>query len=79
MSKGSVYLDIQGIVRVISIWDEVLRKLRVSIDGLITRKKVFLDSSHHIETYLDVFVEGLDIQISVSFELSLDEYFIEFW
>ena len=59
MSKGSVYLDIPGIGRVIAIWDEVFYKLRVSFDGLVTRKEVFWGFSHRIETYLDVVVEVL--------------------
>ena len=67
MSKGSVYLDITGIGRVITIWDEVLCKLRVYFDVLVTKKEVLLDSSHRIETHIDVVVEVLDIQSSVSF------------
>ena len=76
---GSVYLDIQGLGRVIAIWDEVFFKLRVSFDGLVIRKYVFYDSSHRIETYLDVVKEVLEIHISVYFDLCLDEECIEFW
>ena len=79
MSKGSVYLKIPIIVRVITIWDEVFCKLRVYFDGLVTRKKFLLDSSHRIDTHIDVVVEVLEVQSSVSFEFCLDEYFIESW
>ena len=40
LSKGSVGLSIPRILRVIPIWDEVLFKLRVSFDGLVSIKKV---------------------------------------
>ena len=72
MSKGSVYLDITVIGRVITIWDEVFCKLRVSIDGLVTSKKFFSESSHRIETHLDAVVEVLEVHRSVYFELFLD-------
>ena len=78
MYKGSVYLDIPGIVRVITIWDEVLFKLRVSFDGLVIRKEVLSGSSYHIHTHIDVVVEVLKIQISISFEFCLDEELVEF-
>ena len=45
----------------------------VSFDGLVNRKKVLSESSHHIETRLYVVVEVIEIQISVAFELCLDE------
>ena len=48
-------------------------------DGLVTRKKVFSYYSHRIETYLDVVVEFIEVQIIVFFEFCLGEYFIEFW
>ena len=73
MSKGSLYLNILIIVRVITIWDEVFFKLRVSFDELLSSKKVLSESSHRIETHLDVVVEVLEVQSSVSFELFLDE------
>ena len=79
MSKGSVYLDIPGIGRVITIWDEVFFKIRVSSDGLVTRREVFSESSHCIESHLAVFIEVLEIKIIVSFEFCLDEELIEFW
>ena len=63
----------------IAIWDEVFFKLRVSFDGLVIRKEVLSKSSHLIETHLDVVKEVLEIQISVSFDLCLDEELIEFW
>ena len=65
--------------RVITIWYEVFLKLRVYIYGLVTRKKVFSESSHCIETHLYVVLEVLEVHISVSFEYWLDKEFIEFW
>ena len=79
MYKVSIYLNTPRIVRVITIWDEVFCKLRVSFDGLVTRKNVLSDSSHCIKTHLDVVVEVLKVQRSVFFGLYLDEEFIEFW
>ena len=54
-------MDIPGIGRVIPFWDEVFFKLRVSFDGLVIRKEVFYESSHLIETYIDVVKEVLEI------------------
>ena len=79
MSKGSVYLYIPGIGRVIAIWDEVFFKLRVYFDGLVIRKEVFSESSHRIETHIDVVKEVLEIQSSISFEFCLYEELVEFW
>ena len=79
MSKGSVYLEIPGTGRLITIWDEVFFKLRVSFDGLVIRKEVFYESIHRIETNLDVVKEVLDIHIILSFDLCIDEELIEFW
>ena len=78
MSKGSVYLNFPIIGSVITIWNEVLFKLRVSFDGLLIKKKFFSESIHHIETHLDVVVEVLEVHSTVSFEFCLDEEFIEF-
>ena len=64
-----MYIPVIG--RVITIWDEVLCKLKVSFDKLVSRKKVFSESSQRIETHFDVVVEVLDIQSSVSFEFYL--------
>ena len=49
----------------ITIWDKVLFKLRVSFYGLVIRNKVLLESSHHIETRIDEVVEVLEVHISV--------------
>ena len=46
---------------------------------MVTRKKVFLESSHLIETNLGVVVEFLEVQSSVYFEFCLDEELIGFW
>ena len=78
MSKGSIYLNIPSLGRVITIWDEVFFKIRVCFDGLVSRKKVLYDSSHLIETHIDVVVEFLEVQIIVAFEFCIDEEFIEF-
>ena len=74
-----MYLKIPVIGRVIAIWDEVFFKLRVSFDGLVTRKEVLSQSSHLIETHLDEVIEVLEIQSHVSFEFCLDEELISFW
>ena len=79
MSKVSVYMNIPRIGRVITIKDEVLFKLRVYFDGLIIRKKILFYSSNQIDTHLDVVVEVFEVQISVTFELCLDEDFTELW
>ena len=63
----------------IAIWYKVFFKLRVSFDGQVIRKKVYLESSHRIERHLDVVIEILDIQSSVSFEFYLDEELIHSW
>ena len=60
----------------ITIWDEVIFKLRESFDVLVTRKEFFLEFSHHIEAHTDVVIEVLKIQRGVSFEFCLDEKFI---
>ena len=72
MPKGILYLNIPIIGRVITIWDELFYKIIVSFYGLITRKKVFSDSSHFIGTHIDVVVEVLEVQSSVSFEFCID-------
>ena len=46
---------------------------------MVTRKEVFSESSHRIETNIDVVVDFFEIQSSVSFEFCLDEELIEFW
>ena len=57
--------DITIIGKVITIWDNVLYKLRVSFDGLVSRNKVLLEYSNRIERYLDVVVEFLEVHSSV--------------
>ena len=79
MSKENVGHIIPIIGRLIVTWDEVLFKLRVSFDVLISRNKVFLESSHHVETHIDVLVEALGVHISLSFKFCLDDEFIYFW
>ena len=79
MSKKGVYLEIPGVGSVITIWEKLLFKLRVSFDELVIKKKVFSESSHRIEIHLDVVKEVLEIQRSVYFEFYLDEELIESW
>ena len=45
---------------------------------MVTKKEVFLESSHLIEAHLYVVVEVLDVHRSVSFEFCIDEDLIEF-
>ena len=70
---------IPGIGRVLMIWDKAFFKIRVSCDGQLIRNKAYLESSHCIERHLDVVIEFLEIQSSISFEFYLDEYLIESW
>ena len=60
-------MNITIIGRVITIWDGLFFKLGVYFDGLVIRKKVSYEYSHHIDTYLGVVVEVLEVQSSVSF------------
>ena len=79
VSKGVVGLRIPIIGRVITIWDEVWLKIRVSVDGLVSRNKVFSEYGNFIETHIDVVVEVLEIQISVALKLYFEEELIELW
>ena len=63
----------------IAIRGKVFFKPRVSFDGLIISKEVLSEYIHRIEAHIDVVIEVLDIQSSVSFEFCLDEELIEFW
>ena len=51
-----IILNITGKLRIILVLSKGF-KLRVSFDGLLIGNKVFLESSHRIETHLDVVVE----------------------
>ena len=53
------------------IWDEVFFKIGVSFDGQVSRKKVFSELSQRIDTHLDVVVEVLEVQRSVTFGLCI--------
>ena len=68
-----------GVGDVIAIWDKALFKLTVYFDGQVIRKKVYLESSNRIERHLDVVIEFLEIQSSVSFEFCLGEELIKSW
>ena len=70
---------IPGIGRVLMIWDKAFFKIRVSCDVQVIRNKVYLESINRIERHLDVVIEVLEIQSSVSFEFCLDEELIESW
>ena len=65
--------------KLVTISDEVFFKIRVSFDGMVNIKKVFLESNHWIEAHIYVVVEVLEFQSSINFELCLDEEFIAFW
>ena len=52
---------------------KVLFKLRVDFYGLVSRKKVFSDSIHCVETHIDVVVKVLEVHSSVDFELCFYE------
>ena len=73
VSNGSVGLFIPRTERLRTIWDEVFFKLEVYFDVLVSRKKVFLESGHHIETYIYVVVEVIEVQSSSNFDFHLDE------
>ena len=73
MSNIFVGLIIPRIGRVITIWDKVFFKLRVTFDRLVSRKKVFSYSIHYIDTHIDVVVKVLEVHSSVDFELCFDE------
>ena len=62
----------------IAIWEKSFFKIIFLVDGQIIRKKVYLESSNRIERNLDVFIEVLEIQSSVSFEFCLDGELIEY-
>ena len=47
-------------------------------DGLVISNKVFLEYSFYVSGRIDVVVDILEVQISVSFWFYLDVYFIEF-
>ena len=76
VANNSLYLNFPIIGRVIMIWDGLFFKLKVFFDLLIIRKKLFLVSSHLIDTYLYVVVEVIEVLISFSFELCIHEEFI---
>ena len=61
------------------IWGKILFKLRVYFDWLVCKKKLFSESSHRIETHIDVIEEIVEVQSSVAFDFCLDKEFIEFW
>ena len=48
----------------------------MSFDGPESRNKVVSESIHCIETHIDVVVEFLEVNTSVSFDFFLDEEFI---
>ena len=76
MSKEVLGMITTRIGRVIMIWDKVFFTIRVSFDGMVSRKKVLLGSSNGIEIYLDVVVKVLELHGSIDFELCIEEEFI---
>ena len=59
-------MKIPRIGRVIMIWYEVFFRLISSFDGMVIRKEVLLEYSQIIETHLDVVVEVIEVNISVT-------------
>ena len=74
--QGKCRSENSKIRRVITIWDKLFSKLRVSFDGLVIKKKVFLYSSHNIDTHIYLVVEVIEVHRSVAFDLCLDKEFI---
>ena len=72
MSNLFVGLLIPRIGRVITIWDKVFFKVIVSFDGLVSSNEVFSESSHRIETHIEVILEVLEVQSIVAFEFCLN-------
>ena len=60
-------MRIPRIGRVITIWDKIFFKLGMYFDVLVSRKKVFLESSHFVKTNFDMVVEVIEVQNSVYF------------
>ena len=73
VSKGIVGRIVSIIGRVITIWDELLLKPRLSFDRLLSINEVLLGSIHRIETHIDVVVEFLEVYIRVAFGFCLNE------
>ena len=61
------------------IWHKLFVKFGVLFDVMVCSKEVFSESIHRIETHLDLFVENIEVQISIAFKLCLYEQFISFW
>ena len=79
MSNGVVYLATPFEGEVIGIWDNVFFEIIFLLDGQEIRKEVFSEFSYRIERHLDVVIEILEIQSSVTFEFYLDEELIKSW
>ena len=62
-----------------TICHKVLFNFRVSFDGLLSRKEILLESSNRINIHIGEIVDIPEVQSNVSFELCIDEKFIEFW
>ena len=77
MSNGVVYLAIPFEGDVSGKWYNVFFKIIFLIDVQEIRKEVFSELSYCIERNLDVVIEILEIQSSVSFEFYLDEELIK--
>ena len=59
-----------------TICHRVLMKPRVSFNGLESSNEFLLECSHSIEKSIDVFVDIIDVLISVTFELYFDKELI---
>ena len=67
MEKLIACLPITIILRVITIWNEVLLNLGLLFRVLVSKKEAFYQSSNYIETHFDMVVENIGVHRSVSF------------
>ena len=58
------------------IWCKVFVKLRVPLDGLVSRKEVLSESIYCVETHIYMVVGVIESQSSFPFEFCLDEDFV---
>ena len=61
MTKGSLFLFFSIIVRLRTIWNEVLVKLGVSFDGILISKVLLLESIQPIETNMYMVLENTEV------------------
>ena len=61
VTKGSLFLFVSIIVRLRTIWNEVLVKLGVSFDGILISKVLLLESIQPIETNMYMVLENTEV------------------